>query len=91
MSRIQTYLKKYSTKLKQKHIAIVGVGALGCFHALLLSRLGVKLTLIDRDVVEADNLSTQVLFKKEYIGKPKVDICKQELPKETKINTFLTI
>jgi molybdopterin-synthase adenylyltransferase len=45
------------------HIAVVGCGALGSFHAGALARAGVeRLTLIDRDYVELSNLQRQWLF-----------------------------
>ena len=50
----------------QSHIAIVGVGALGCMSADMLARAGVgTITLIDRDIVEYTNLQRQVLFTEE--------------------------
>jgi molybdopterin-synthase adenylyltransferase len=46
------------------HVAIAGCGALGSFHAAALARAGVgRLTLIDRDYVEASNLHRQWLFE----------------------------
>ena len=49
--------------LAQAHVAIVGVGATGAASASLLARAGVgRLTLIDRDFVEASNLQRQILF-----------------------------
>ncbi|MDP6692905.1 MAG: ThiF family adenylyltransferase [Phycisphaerales bacterium] len=48
------------------HIAIVGVGALGCSSADMLSRAGVgTITLIDRDIVEQTNLQRQLLYTEE--------------------------
>ena len=48
------------------HVAIVGVGALGCMSADMLTRAGVgTITLIDRDIVEFTNLQRQVLFTEE--------------------------
>jgi len=50
-------------RLLESHVAIVGCGALGAFHAGALARAGVgKLTIIDRDYVELSNLQRQWLF-----------------------------
>lgn len=50
-------------RLGEARVAVVGVGALGSASANLLARAGVgKLTLIDRDVVEASNLQRQLLY-----------------------------
>jgi len=47
-------------KLREASIAIVGCGALGSHSAELLTRMGVgRLKLIDRDVVELENLHRQ--------------------------------
>ena len=51
-------------KLLDSHVAIVGCGALGSFHAEALARAGVgQLTIIDRDYVEPSNLQRQWLFE----------------------------
>ena len=48
------------------HVAIVGVGALGCMSADMLARAGVgTITLIDRDIVEFTNLQRQVLYTEQ--------------------------
>lgn len=50
-------------RIARAHVAIVGVGALGCALADQLARAGVGvITLIDRDVVEVTNLQRQTLF-----------------------------
>ena len=50
--------------LLRSHAAIVGCGALGSFHAAALARAGVgRLTIVDRDYVEASNLQRQWLFE----------------------------
>jgi len=50
--------------LLRSHAAIVGCGALGSFQAAALARAGVgRLTLIDRDYVEASNLHRQWLYE----------------------------
>src|SRR3954464_6614014 len=50
--------------LLRSHAVVVGCGALGSFHAAALARAGVgRLTVIDRDYVEASNLHRQWLFE----------------------------
>lgn len=50
-------------RLASARVAVIGVGATGAAVAGLLARAGVgRLTLIDRDFVEASNLQRQVLF-----------------------------
>jgi molybdopterin/thiamine biosynthesis adenylyltransferase len=50
-------------RLRAAHAAVVGVGATGAAAASLLVRAGVgRVTLIDRDFVEASNLQRQMLF-----------------------------
>src|SRR5579863_5397851 len=50
--------------LLASHAVVVGCGALGSFHAAALARAGVgRLTIIDRDYVEASNLQRQWLFE----------------------------
>ena len=50
-------------RLLDSHVAIVGCGALGSFQAEALARAGVgRLTIVDRDFVEASNLQRQWLF-----------------------------
>ncbi len=61
-------------RLLGSHAVIVGCGALGCVSADLLARAGVgRLTIIDRDVVEATNLQRQTLYDEEdaRTGTPK--------------------
>lgn len=50
-------------RLSRSHALIVGCGALGCVSADLLARAGVgRLTIVDRDCVEASNLQRQILY-----------------------------
>ncbi|MEM1518071.1 MAG: ThiF family adenylyltransferase [Nitrososphaerota archaeon] len=61
-------------------VAIVGVGALGCEVAKNLALMGIgKLVLIDNDVVELSNLSRQMLFTENDIGKPKSEVAAQKI------------
>jgi len=53
-------------KLAQKHVLIVGAGALGASSSEVLVRAGIgKLTILDRDYVEWSNLQRQQLYCEE--------------------------
>lgn len=55
--------EKGQQHIKQKHVLIIGVGALGSASAEALVRAGIgKLTIIDRDYVEWSNLQRQQLY-----------------------------
>jgi tRNA threonylcarbamoyladenosine dehydratase len=58
--------------LKQKRVAVFGLGGVGgtCFEALVRSGVG-HIYAIDRDVVDASNLNRQILFCEESIGSKK--------------------
>ena len=59
-------------KLLNSSVAIVGCGALGTVAANNLARAGVgKISIIDRDFVELNNLQRQMLFDENDIGAPK--------------------
>jgi adenylyltransferase/sulfurtransferase len=66
--------------IKDKTIAIVGVGGLGSTTANLLARMNPKkLILIDFDKVEDINLERQTLYDKKDIGKSKAVCAKEKL------------
>lgn len=55
-------------KIRSKHVLIIGAGALGSGNAEVLTRAGVgKLTIVDRDYVEASNLQRQQLYTEEDV------------------------
>ena len=61
-------------KLKDSKVAVIGLGGLGSVSTLYLALAGVgKLTLIDRDTVEMNNLHRQVLYSLDDIRYPKVE------------------
>jgi adenylyltransferase/sulfurtransferase len=61
-------------KLKDAEVAVVGIGGLGSVSALHLSLAGLgKITLVDQDTVEINNLHRQVLFSLDDIRYPKVE------------------
>lgn len=74
--------KRTTSSLKKKHVVIVGVGALGSAASVLLARIGIgKLTLIDRDCVEAENLRHQNLYTLGDVGESKASAAVRHLRK----------
>jgi adenylyltransferase/sulfurtransferase len=58
--------------LSKSHVLIVGCGALGTAAANNLSRVGIgKISILDRDFVELNNLQRQMLFDENDVGEPK--------------------
>ena len=58
-------------------IAIIGLGSIGSFLAVALNKLGFKnLIIIDDDVVEPHNITTQLYFQKD-VDKNKADTLKR--------------
>jgi len=69
-------------RLGKSRAAIIGLGATGTVAAELLCRAGVgQLVLIDRDVVELDNLQRQLLYREKDIGHAKAETAKMRLQK----------
>jgi adenylyltransferase/sulfurtransferase len=59
-------------RLRDRRVAIVGLGATGSVLATWMARAGVgRLTLIDRDVVDLTNLHRQILYTEQDLGRPK--------------------
>ncbi len=66
--------------LKNSSVTIVGIGALGTVALDLLARAGVgKIKIIDRDIIELNNLQRQTLFNEEDLGKPKASVAKEKI------------
>lgn len=62
------------SELQNKHVLIVGAGALGSGNAEVLARSGVgTITIVDRDYVEPSNLQRQLLYSEQD--------AKEQLPK----------
>jgi len=56
------------------HVALIGVGGLGCAAAQYLVSSGIgQLTLCDFDKVSESNLSRQILYKRSDLGRPKTE------------------
>jgi len=66
--------------ISAKKVAVIGCGALGTNSANLLVRAGVgALLVVDRDVVDLDNLHRQVLFSEQDVGTPKSQTAAEKL------------
>ena len=68
--------------LRDRTVAIIGLGALGSVGSDLLARAGVgRMLLIDRDIVEVSNLQRQTLYTEEdaRLGLPKAVAAEQRL------------
>lgn len=71
-------------KLAEKHVLIIGLGALGTQSSEMLARAGVgRLTIVDRDYVEWSNLQRQQLYTEQDAIKqiPKAVAAKEKLRK----------
>ncbi|AUD21724.1 MULTISPECIES: molybdopterin-synthase adenylyltransferase MoeB [Bacillus cereus group] len=82
-------------KIRNKHVLIVGAGALGSANAESFVRAGIgKLTIIDRDYVEWSNLQRQQLYSEQDVREklPKAIAAKNRLEKlnsEVQIHAFV--
>ncbi|RSL33625.1 thiamine biosynthesis protein MoeB [Salibacterium salarium] len=87
--------KEGQHQLQNKHVLIMGAGALGSANAETLVRAGVgKITIIDRDVVEMSNLHRQQLYTENDAAEdmPKAIAAKerlQQINQDTEINAFV--
>jgi tRNA threonylcarbamoyladenosine dehydratase len=62
-------------RLRQAHVCVIGLGAVGSFAVEALARTGVgHLRLVDFDVVAPSNLNRQLFALTETIGRRKVDV-----------------
>jgi molybdopterin/thiamine biosynthesis adenylyltransferase len=60
-------------RIRQSRVAVLGMGGTGTWVAQSLAMAGVgRLRLVDADVVEASNLSRQVLYGTADLARPKV-------------------
>lgn len=68
--------------LAKSHVAIIGCGALGTTIANNLVRSGIgHIKVIDRDIIELNNLQRQNLFDEDDIGLPKASVAAEKLKK----------
>jgi molybdopterin/thiamine biosynthesis adenylyltransferase len=76
-------------KLKNSKACLLGVGGLGSVASMQLAAMGVGyLRIVDRDVVELDNLHRQHLYGVDYLGYPKVEAAAKRL---RNLNPYITV
>ena len=67
-------------RIRDAHVALIGVGGLGCAAAQYLVSSGIgKLTLCDFDTVTESNLSRQILYRASDLGRVKVEAAMETL------------
>lgn len=76
-------------QLFRSRAAVIGCGGLGGYLVEELARLGVgKLTLVDPDVFEENNLNRQLLSTPALLGEPKVNAAKARV---AEVNPAVTV
>jgi molybdopterin/thiamine biosynthesis adenylyltransferase len=93
---LEDYVSNYEKKetawnnVRNSHVVIVGLGAVGSWIAFQLAQTGVKtFTLIDEDQVDITNLHRQLGFGESDVGLNKIDVIERELKElnsEIKVN-----
>lgn len=67
-------------RFRQAHVAVVGIGGVGCWAAECLARSGIgKITMIDADDLCVTNTNRQIHALDGSYGKPKVGVMAQRL------------
>jgi bacteriocin biosynthesis cyclodehydratase domain-containing protein len=76
-------------RLESATVAVLGLGGLGGMAATMLAVCGVGTIVgVDHDVVELSNLSRQVLYGQDDIGRPKVEAAAERLGQLNARSTF---
>ena len=72
--------KEAVEKLKNKKVAIFGIGGVGSYVVEGLVRAGIEnFVLVDKDEVDVTNINRQLIATTKTIGKDKVDVAKQRI------------
>jgi tRNA A37 threonylcarbamoyladenosine dehydratase len=67
-------------RLKNRRIAVIGVGGVGGYTVEALARSGIgALVLVDDDVVSISNLNRQIIALESTLGRPKVDVMAERI------------
>lgn len=67
-------------KLQSSHVAVFGIGGVGCYTVEALARAGVgHLTLVDDDLFATSNINRQLYALQSTLGQSKVDVAKARI------------
>ena len=67
-------------KVQNSHVAVFGVGGVGCYTVEALARAGVgTLTLVDDDVFATSNINRQLFALHSTLGQAKVAVAKERI------------
>lgn len=67
-------------QLQKAHVAIVGIGGVGCWSAEMLARAGVgHITLIDADELCVTNINRQIHAMDSTVGRSKVEVMAERI------------
>ena len=79
-SRLETLIGNDITKLKQAHVAIVGLGGVGSHAAEAIARAGVgRITIIDHDTVAVTNINRQIPALTSTVGEYKAEVMRDRI------------
>ncbi len=92
-TRFETLIgKENMAKLKEKRVAIFGLGGVGGHVCDALARSGIfNFTLIDNDKISITNINRQIIASFDTISQNKVDVMKEHILKINKEANIITI
>lgn len=72
--------ERNSDKLKSMHVAVFGIGGVGCYAAECLVRSGIgNISIFDDDTVDVTNINRQIIALGSTLGINKVDVMKKRI------------
>ncbi|MBY0426485.1 MAG: HesA/MoeB/ThiF family protein, partial [Cytophagales bacterium] len=79
-------------RFKDAKVLVIGAGGLGCPVLLGLNSVGLgTIGIMDGDKVDMTNLSRQILFSMEDVGRPKAQVAVEKLSKSGSDTIFVPI
>ena len=67
-------------RLREAHVAVIGLGAVGSYATEALARAGVgRLRLVDFDEIRASNINRQLYALESTVGRPKVEVAAERV------------
>lgn len=77
---IKLYGENEVLKLKNKHVAIFGLGGVGSYTLEAIARSGVgNITIVDNDIYSLTNINRQLYATTSTIGKKKVEVARERI------------